>query len=419
MKKIILTIALLVCATCLLQAQDTIRYPDSNYMYQPYNTADFYSYGQRYSSNGCNPVTSSYPCYVASRPTVIYGIANTTLQTPDDWARSMGTSLNFTAYAVLITKEGQHYNRIDSVRWLHPNRPDRYFVYPDMDYITHAAKPDVVVPSYEFYFDTPTVVLDTFYIGVRFIPIKDSVRPYGVWNTGYLESYYSVLPPMLGERYYLTGDIEYFYGSPGTRLWGGYFPILTPPDTTRCDPVYDLSVAAATDTSITLMWDGGNASQWEVEYAEAEGTVRYSMTTSSPMATLTGLRPSTSYLAHVRGVCTYAYSPWSHYIEARTGTHRPDTTQQPDTTQLGPVSISPLSHLTNVKPNPASGEVTVQSAYSLNQVVVYDLQGHTMLVQPQEGLEATLDVGVLPQGVYVMAIHTSAGIATKRLVVGP
>lgn len=104
---------------------------------------------------------------------------------------------------------------------------------------------------------------------------------------------------------------------------------------------------------------------------------------------------------------------------ARTGSHRPDTTQQPDTTQLDPVSISPLSHLTNVKPNPASGEVTVQSAYPLNQVVVYDLQGHTMLVQPQEGLEATLDVGVLPQGVYVMAIHTSAGIATKRLVVGP
>ena len=104
---------------------------------------------------------------------------------------------------------------------------------------------------------------------------------------------------------------------------------------------------------------------------------------------------------------------------ARTGSHRPDTTQQPDTTQLDPVSISPLSHLTNVKPNPASGEVTVQSAYPLNQVVVYDLQGHTMLVQPKEGLEATLDVGVLPQGVYVMAIHTSAGIATKRLVVGP
>ena len=47
--------------------------------------------------------------------------------------------------------------------------------------------------------------------------------------------------------------------------WGGFLPILTPRDAMRCDPVREVQAIWATDTSVTLQWHGGNATQWEVK----------------------------------------------------------------------------------------------------------------------------------------------------------
>ena len=33
----------------------------------------------------------------------------------------------------------------------------------------------------------------------------------------------------------------------------------------RCDPVREVQAIWATDTSVTLQWHGGNATQWEVK----------------------------------------------------------------------------------------------------------------------------------------------------------
>ena len=68
-------------------------------------------------------------------------------------------------------------------------------------------------------------------------------------------------------------------------------------------------------------------------------------------------------------------------------------------------------------PNPSSGQVTVLSSYRLSRVVVYDLRGHAVLEHADAGLATTIDVSTLAKGIYVVAIHTPAGIATKRLVV--
>ena len=73
--------------------------------------------------------------------------------------------------------------------------------------------------------------------------------------------------------------------------------------------------------------------------------------------------------------------------------------------------------LFTLTPNPATGRVTVESSHRLNRVVVYDLKGNAVLEQESDGLTATFDVSTLAKGVYVVAIHTPAGIATKRLVV--
>ena len=171
----------------------------------------------------------------------------------------------------------------------------------------------------------------------------------------------------------------------------------------------------ATDSSVMLEWHGGNATQWEVEYAEADGMTVYTVTTTTPRVTLTGLRPTTTYLAHVRGRCAGEtdYGEWSPFVEARTTAHQPDdTTQGPDTVKIDAVGL-----FTRLMPNPASGVVTVQSAYSLGHVAVYDVHGHLVLEQKAVGNATTFDVGNLPKGVYVVSVRTVAGTTTKRLLV--
>ena len=159
-----------------------------------------------------------------------------------------------------------------------------------------------------------------------------------------------------------------------------------------------------------MAWNGGNAVQWEVQYWEVNGWDVLTDTTGVPMVTLTGLRERTNYMVRVRGMCEWdtEYGAWSEWVDVYTGAHHEDPPQQ---------SIDNLDRFTQMMPNPARGLVTVMSSYRLSRVVVYDLKGNTVLEQEDEGLTTTFDVSTLAKGVYVVAIHTPAGIATKRLVV--
>ena len=194
------------------------------------------------------------------------------------------------------------------------------------------------------------------------------------------------------------------------RFYRVIFPIIDPDfDTVLCDGVRDLRLADSTDTTLTVMWNGGNNVQWEVQYMEVNGTTLLSVTTAVPMVTLTGLRARTNYYVRVRGMCEWdtEYGPWSDVLDVYTGAHHDGP----------PQSTSNLDRFTRMMPNPAGGLVTVLSSYRLSRVVVYDLKGNTVLEHEDEGLTTTFDVSGLAKGVYVVAIHTPAGIATKRLVV--
>ena len=458
-------------------AQDTIRYPDSCYMYNPLEidsvwgcwvdqfqvtgsivcglvpgptqpdsdylarngyelVQDSWS-GARFwlqSGNFCS--SSKYTEYVAPGQTWIYGIAATTggsvytncgryldsIYTLGElYNVSYITDSNFNLYAYIFgVLNGEAYC-IDSVRWIRHNNPYRFFEYKyyppinnpelwDDDY-----PPSIVTYSYEFYFDKPVSVADTFFIGVRFPFFNGFAFQYAWWfdtkmlsgnaRGKYENTFKDARSLYLCEHYSRTPLCH----------WGGFFPILTPRDTTRCDPVREVRMIHATDTSIMLEWHGGNAVQWEVEYAEADGMTVYTVTTTTPRVTLTGLRPTYNYLAHVRAWCTRdsEYGEWSPFVEARTTAHQPDdTTQGPDTVKIDAVGL-----FTRLMPNPASGVVTVQSAYSLGHVAVYDVQGHQVLEQKAAGTAATFDVGALPKGVYMVSVRTVAGTTTKRLLV--
>lgn len=340
------------------------------------------------------------------------------------------------------------------------------WMYVDTDSIPWELRPTTlydsapVVPLYEVMFEKPQVVADSFIVAgtannnegstvLQYMPGNDNWSQWmWLWNkrpTRYYGVSYFYSPDIVGAQAdigYVQGQniVWYKYRStPWMRLspdvwrniWSGFdgsntsqinlensyilntpiiFPIIDPDfDTTLCDEVRDVRQADATDTTLTLMWDGGNNVEWEVEYFEMNTPTVLSVTTTVPMVTLTGLRERTNYMARVRGRCEWdtEFGEWSGYVDLWTGVHHD-----------GPVSIEGnLGRFTQMMPNPAREQVTVLSSYRLSRVVVYDLGGRAVLEQEDDGLATTLDVSGLAKGVYVVAIHTPAGIATKRLVV--
>ena len=333
--------------------------------------------------------------------------------------------------------------------------PHRYMQLPPGDsayvrdsvteqwYWTRTAPP--IVPLYEVMFDKPQVVTDSFMVAgtCRNNELTEALRSVTWPRDGGLPCY-MILWERCPTRYWqvygganwtpslFVRDTSYvtwikFRNENWRRLCMGerlvplmsvpkhfyvIFPIIDPDfDTTLCDAVRDVRSVEATDTTLTLMWNGGNNVQWEVQYMEVNGWEAWRETTRVPMVTLTGLHERTNYIVRVRGMCEWdtEYGPWSDWVDVFTGAHHDDP---PD-----PQSISNLERFTQMMPNPARGLVTVLSSYRLSRVVVYDLAGHAVLEQEDDGLTTTFDVGGLAKGVYVVAIHTPAGIATKRLVV--
>ena len=481
MKRTVLIMSAILLAVGAADAQDTIRYPDTCYMYNPFEIDNYWgttiyhhfsnhhnlsarTYDDAFLSDSArsalldlgyellqDPLTSNYwwvppgnhPAignfdeYVAQGQTWIYGIAATTggvvgtqiLENSGRYLDSIYTladilNINyfkdsvFVLYAYLFGVSNGEVYCIDSVKWIPHNNPYRFFEYKQYppSGFESIPYPPVVTYSYEFYFDKPVSVADTFLIGVRFPHVYSLASFNSRWNE--VES--SCKNPQW--RYQNINDREprlIDFCNHHARIpaqWGGFFPILTPRDTTRCYPVQDVCMVQATDSSVMLEWHGGNATQWEVEYAEADGMTVYTVTTTTPRVTLTGLRPTTTYLAHVRGRCAGEtdYGEWSPLIEARTTDHQPDTdtVQGPDT-----VAIDIVGLLTRLAPNPASGLVTVRSSYSLSHVAVYDVRGHMVLEKKAADNAATFDVGNLPKGVYVVSVRTVAGTTTKRLLV--
>ena len=329
--------------------------------------------------------------------------------------------------------------------------PHRYMVLPQRDRFPSRVEGDdeynsrvydtiPKAPLYEVIFDNPQVVTDSFIVvGTSNNNTQSMYRrterssPILLWDRN-RTLYWSIFSLTDDPDYDNVSWIKYKHYNwvrmrPGTEghngMWGPriqeprwlrfyrvIFPIIDPDfDTVLCDEVRDVRLAEATDTTLTLMWNGGNDVAWEVEYGEMNGTTSSTVTTRVPMVTLTGLRARTNYVVHVRGMCEWdtEYGPWSDWLDVYTTEHHDDGDE--------PLSTGNLDRFTQMMPNPARGQVTVLSSYRLSRVVVYDLSGRAVLEQEDDGLATAFDVSGLAKGVYVVAIHTPAGIATKRLVV--
>ena len=71
-------------------------------------------------------------------------------------------------------------------------------------------------------------------------------------------------------------------------------------------------------------------------------------------------------------------------------------------------------------PNPTDGQVTVATDGEAQDIIIYTTDGHPVggwkLISLSDS-HATLDVSNLPDGLYLLSIHTPQGVATKKLTV--
>ena len=203
------------------------------------------------------------------------------------------------------------------------------------------------------------------------------------------------------------------------------FPILDTLFGTACAAVTGLQTVEVDSLWATLMWSADARHQeWEVKYRPADDSLGSDMvvTVTVPTVTLTGLTPGTTYSVRVRGLCDVCienYSPWCDTLQFVTLYTPPDTTPDilPHITPFHPLGIGNLDIYTRIMPNPAHDVVNVLSSYQLKSVAVYDLTGRQMLLEPADGMTATVNVAALPRGTYILAICTLQGVATKRLLV--
>ena len=401
-------------------SQDTVRYLDTNYLFRPYDgTVSPYN-------NLREPDYAGYFLgieYHAATPTTLHGIAITMKPMPK----------NVSLYAILVQKEGGIFTRVDSVEWRDRN-PDKYFAYPMApevlleDNCDSSLATDSICGLYEFYFDNPHSVLDTYYVGIRFFDPRypDVIYDHDVDNT-IVASYY---PCDMGDdpelatqwiTFLFSYEPRHYVVYPGGG-WGAFFPIVTPLDTdaVNCPVVSSFALAGQQGGEAWFTWDTvGEQTDFQVSVA-CPGCNPDSGWLTRPYQSphyVSGLDPDSAYAVSIRAKChhscfvhdTLLWGPWSDPIIV---TAAADGIAQP----------SPTPTVLTLHPNPAHDRVTVSwgQPYPTATLTVTDAQGRELLRQDVSNMDcfqlSTLN-SQLPAGIYLVSLTTPDGIIVQKLVV--
>ena len=465
MKKILL-LMLVVMGVEMAHAQqdkDTLSYPDWRYYYPPLDTQ--YTF---ISDNAYTPISA--PGYLGNlqykviQPLKIYGIAvtpTTGTNGPVFYRALFGDTNRYEPdppnvdssildlYAVLIQQEDSQFVHVDSVKW-HRRSPDKYFRYIRTASVTHPATEDTIVPVYEFFFDTPHFVHDSFYVGFRSdyvrspnfdpeISVYDHYPQQWVWRIQVM----ALIPPApVSDAYAPYLRTWYNEGWAVNRLeqrplikeqmmWGGIFPILVPPDT---DAVVGLPV-----------WGfhrGEDYEGWPVfEWSQTEGQELYEVAygradqdphdyrvvqTTYPWLILrdSTLDSTVVYAAQCRSrrhhACaihdTLVWSAWTDTVEFYTGRYRPGSAPTEGIAEAVGGTAFTLS------PNPAKDGVRLEVAaegFRGGVLAVADAAGREVLRRELKASERVCEFRVadLPAGTYFVTLATKEGTSTRKLVV--
>lgn len=303
-------------------------------------------------------------------------------------------------------------------------------------------------PIYEGYFDEPVTVHDSFYVAVTFNnnrlsePDGSTPPPVLIASSCFTASVqirnsdptaysfdYVPHPPhqrfrftnMVGDDSltlyyaYIPTDCQWHYvvRMPRSNRPEGFYYIFPIIDTSRyvppafnCNAPSELSLPYSSPEVCLFTWNGDGGSEWELSIAEQGQAPEDGMMTlcNSTIKSISGLDTGRCYEAWVRTVCNDTLkSQWSNSIhfcinEGQTGI------------------LTATDVYTYLYPNPTNGIVTVSSAFRMDKIEVFALNGTMLLSVSTDAMSTDLDLSSLPAGTYIIRIHTNNGFATKRLV---
>ncbi|MBR1835000.1 MAG: T9SS type A sorting domain-containing protein [Bacteroidales bacterium] len=278
----------------------------------------------------------------------------------------------------------------------------------------------VNLPYREYFFDEPVTVNDSFYVAIDLL--AENVVPTGVSIQTIFSKVgdscdYWIDDPFPPHHYkyklayqtsgYDTRTVFLDWRDTDMHCYALLFPIVghgTP--FYRCTPVENLHVSQQKDATFFFEWSDSTVSHlgWEFTYvpdgqSPDAGTV-VSCDSAEASATVTqGVR----YRAFVRPRCVgQRYGDWGDGI--------------PFIYNDGTTEISPVQERVSVRPNPTSSIVEVRSEAEITSVEVFDSRGVRVMETPANGTEARLDLSTLPDGAYLLHIHTAKGTATRQVV---
>ena len=398
----------------LLQAfgQDTIHYGNPWYMFTGNYPDEFYPESIGGASHFyCNRVVQEYVA-PPGEGSLIYGVAVTlydSIPLADTMPYTVGI---FRKVRYLTFYHGPDYTiRNAQFAQLDSAGLDATIKSCRFRYVRNSNDEGIAF-CYEFYFNRPVRVSDTFYVGIN--TIRDlPVYPNPGWGgMSYGRDATCAQTWWMGDHCDSLTNIGDGIRD-GGFAWGGVFPIVK----YRCPAPKEGMPGAAGDDWVELLFDDdGEDHLYEITYARMEDMVdtNAGIRTTQPGNSLVAsdLEPGRQYWYRVRRSCTLvtdsttivSWSPWSR------GFLLPPHT-------LG-VSQAEAAPDLEVRPNPAStvAEVTVEGGEACS-VELVDMHGRTVMQRRAEGGSVVLDLAGLHPAVYTLRALTARGCATRRLVV--
>lgn len=375
--------------------------------------------------------------FVVDTPTTIYGIAGSF------WRQNEVRS-NLRVLLLSAQKRYRNITFLKSVKWS-DTLPMKYVLYTaelcgvpfPFPFPNDTAKYlEDYVPTYEFYFDTPVVVTDTFLVGIQSLGndgelhLMPGVINYDSTNIVYLvqqrtccdRSYQK--PDWLSLGQYLHVQDSFKYNDYSGLAWGGLFPIISAPcvyDTLTCANVRDFDVRVREDGEVELLWYADEVHpRYQVsvgpEGSDPDTCAIYEVE-GSPYVIPGVWDTAVRYEVHIRALCekecggedTTVWSEWSWPVYF--GVQRGQPSGVEETGGEGRFVLSP---------NPARGTVAVTLAEPMSKAVeltVRDASGRKVRSMTFAGQSAMVDISGLAAGSYIVTLVTADGEATSRRLV--
>ena len=419
MKKLLIII-LLLCTCCVSYAQDTVRRTDPWYYFETQDTLGWISgsysmFSMWYTvpfENG--NMTLIKPWLSLDSSKYLYGVAITAYNFPEDPDRLMispmlGLHRTMGAY----TSTESHLCLFDTLT-VDNTMKKCWFEYDtefENRYNTTVSKPRTeVVPTTEFYFDTPYCIdslPDTIFTSIlwreenrqrylQWMPYSwtldnsDSLwfTPIKVWSLHVATSYWSKQTDFQNLLYYNDAALDFF---------GPMFPIVK----LRCTAPRLSFVGLGGDTAQVTWWqaEAGEAYQLSLATYGGDPDAGLLVTPTDSFYTFTGLQPDSIYQVWARKACRYTTAGYDTLVWSDWG--RPLTFR-------ASVGISEVDDMT-LQVAARDGGIAVQGLAAGERAEVYDMQGRRVASLAVDGVTPPL-----PQGVYLL--RTTAHSRARKVV---